>query len=99
MRLYGFTLMVGLCLFKNIGIPIEGEYMRYDDLSRKVGKTYSSASEAFRDADYATPIWRCETDFDRTKQYLGGIAVFAVLVGFLFILGSIPFNVIAKVVA
>lgn len=29
-------------------------------------KTYSNASEAFRDADYATPIWRCETELDRT---------------------------------
>lgn len=34
-------------------------------------KTYRSASEAFRDADYATPIWRCETEWDRTKEYIG----------------------------
>ena len=25
-------------------------------------RTHRSVSEAFRDADYATPIWRCETD-------------------------------------
>lgn len=36
------------------------------------GKTYRSASEAFRDADYATPIWRCENEWDRTKNYIMG---------------------------
>jgi hypothetical protein len=33
-------------------------------------RTHRTASEAFRDADYATPIWRCETEWDRTKEYL-----------------------------
>jgi hypothetical protein len=70
--------------------------MSYQDLSRKVGKTYSSASEAFRDADYATPIWRCETDFDRTKQYLGAIAVAVVSVGVIGLVLSIPFEAFAK---
>jgi hypothetical protein len=28
----------------------------------KLGKTYRSTDEAFKDADYATPIWRCETE-------------------------------------
>lgn len=31
----------------------------------KVGKTYTSASEAFRDADYATGLWKCESDTQR----------------------------------
>jgi hypothetical protein len=41
-------------------------------------RTHRTASEAFRDADYATPIWRCETEWDRTKEYLlwGGMWVF-----------------------
>jgi hypothetical protein len=30
-----------------------------------------------RDADYATPIWRCETDWDKTKEYLGWIGMWA----------------------
>jgi len=42
-------------------------------------KTHRSVSEAFRDADYATPIWRCESDWDRTKQYLVGIGMWAFL--------------------
>ena len=46
-------------------------------------KTHRTVSEAFRDADYATPIWRCETECDRTKQYLGWIAMwFFVLFSF-----------------
>ena len=40
-------------------------------------KTHRTVSEAFRDADYATPIWRCESEWDRTKQYLGWIAMWA----------------------
>ena len=51
-----------------------------------VDKTYRSASEAFRDADYATPIWKCETEWDRTKQYLGGILMFGGLLGGLYAL-------------
>jgi hypothetical protein len=73
--------------------------MSYQDLSRKVGRTYSTASEAFRDADYATPIWRCESDFDRTKHYLGAIAVVVVSVGLIGLVLSIPFEVLAKAVA
>lgn len=30
-----------------------------------VGKTYTSTSEAFRDADYATGIWKCQSDTER----------------------------------
>jgi len=48
------------------------------------GKTYSSTSEAFRDADYATPIWRCETEWDRSKEYLGWIVMWLFVFGFLY---------------
>lgn len=50
------------------------------------GKTYSSASEAFRDADYATPIWRCETEWDRTKEYLLWGVMWLILLGSLYLL-------------
>jgi len=49
------------------------------------GKTYSSASEAFRDADYATPMWRCETDLDRAKDYLVWGVMWAMLLGCLYL--------------
>jgi hypothetical protein len=40
------------------------------DLGREVGRTYRSASEAFKDADYATPFWKCESDFDVMMRYI-----------------------------
>jgi hypothetical protein len=51
-----------------------------------IGKTYRSTSEAFKDADYATPIWRCETDWDRTKEYLVWGVMWAVLLSSLYLL-------------
>lgn len=37
-------------------------------------RTHRSASEAFRDADYATPIWKCESDFQQGLRFLVGMA-------------------------
>lgn len=57
------------------------QYLGETDPARFIhqNKTHRSASEAFRDADYATGLWRCETDWDRTKQYLGWIFMWAFL--------------------
>jgi hypothetical protein len=55
------------------------------------GKTYRSASEAFRDADYATPMWRCETDLDRTKDYLVWGVMWAILLGVMYLLMTMFF--------
>ena len=49
------------------------------DLGREVGRTYRSASEAFKDANYATPIWRCETDFDRAVRFMSDTIIGASL--------------------
>jgi hypothetical protein len=44
-----------------------------------VGKTYRTASEAFRDADYATAIHRPqETDFSGIGAFLGAMLFLAV---------------------
>lgn len=51
-------------------------------------KTHRTVSEAFRDADYATALWRCESEWDRTKQYLGGIAMFGGLLFSLYVLAT-----------
>ena len=51
-------------------------------------KTHRTVSEAFKDADYATPIWRCETDWDITKKYLGGALMWAMLLGGLYLLST-----------
>jgi len=51
-------------------------------------KTHRSVSEAFRDADYATPIWRCENDWDRTKEYLAWAGMWIVLLSALYLLAT-----------
>ena len=64
--------------------------------NKGIGKTYRSTSEAFKDADYATPIWRCETEWDRTKEYLGWILMWAVLLASLYLLAT-AFEVVVAV--
>lgn len=51
-------------------------------------KTHRTVSEAFKDADYATPMWRCENDWDRTKEYLGWIAMWVSTLSALYLLAS-----------
>jgi hypothetical protein len=51
-------------------------------------KTHRTVSEAFKDADYATPIWRCENDMDRTMEYLKWIAVWIITLGVFYIFVS-----------
>jgi len=46
-----------------------------------VDKTYSTASEAFRDADYATGLWKCETDKDKAIRYIKDGSIFFLLGG------------------
>lgn len=60
-----------------------------DDTAKFIhnNKTHRTASEAFRDADYATALWKCETEWDRTKEYLWAILLFIGLLGGLYFLG------------
>jgi hypothetical protein len=41
-----------------------------------------------RDADYATPMWRCENDWDRAKEYLLWGVMWAVLLSSLYLLAT-----------
>ena len=41
-----------------------------------LGRTYSSASEAFKDADYATALWRCESESQRAWRWFKNFALF-----------------------
>lgn len=58
------------------------------DFERQLGKTYRSADEAFKTADYATGLWKCETDWDRTKQFchdwFGWFLVLLVIIIFMY---------------
>jgi hypothetical protein len=61
------------------------------DIQHAVGRTSRTASEAFRDADYATPIWKCSTDFDRSIHFIkdalvGFCGVGAVIGGVIFLI-------------
>lgn len=55
-------------------------YLEAEKILRKnlspIPRTYS---EAVKDADYATAIWRCETEWDRTKNWLLGATVVSAL--------------------
>jgi hypothetical protein len=42
----------------------------YESVYKNVGTTPRSVDEAFKTADYATPIWRCENDTDRGIKFL-----------------------------
>jgi hypothetical protein len=52
----------------------------------KLGKSYKTASEAFKDADYATGLWKCESEWDRTKTYLFPLLAFIVAGGVIYLL-------------
>jgi hypothetical protein len=41
-----------------------------------------------RDADYATGLWRCETEWDRTKEYLLWGVMWAVLLYSMYLLAT-----------
>lgn len=58
--------------------PYEGGDTFMDWHKEKLGST-------LRDADYATPMWRCETDLDRAKNYIVWGVLWAILLGFLYL--------------
>jgi hypothetical protein len=61
------------------------------DAHKEVGRTYSSASEAFKDADYATAIWRCESENEygwRVLKAWAGVAL-GIGVAYLFAFSAI----------
>ena len=47
----------------------------------KLGKTYRSTDEAFKGADYATPMWRCESESERGWRIVRGLGAIILGVG------------------
>ena len=45
--------------------------MNYKEVYKNVSPVARTLSEANRDADYATPIWRCETEQKSGMRLLG----------------------------
>ena len=72
-----------------MGTMIRKNYQAEDALAQwHKEKSKSSMSEAFSDADYATALWKCETEWDRTKNYLGWIVMWVATLGFLYLFAS-----------
>lgn len=57
----------------------------YQQVYKNLHAVPRTLSQANKDADYATPIWRCENDTDRAitffKEASLGFALIAVVVG------------------
>jgi len=67
------------------GIVVEGIDMytyRGTDAIKESGVTYRSASEAFRDATYATAGWKPKTDLVEGLEWFSELFVFFFWVGF-----------------
>ena len=67
-------------------------YLEAEKILRKnLNPLPRSYSEAVKDADYATGMWRCETDWDRTRNFfiILGAAAIALLIFGSFIYGLI----------
>lgn len=64
-----------------------GQYLGGDDPSQWIwsNRTHSTASEAFRDANYATAFWKCKTEWERTREYLGWGAMWVVVLGLMYL--------------
>ena len=59
-------------------------------------KTHRTASEAFRDADYATAFWREKSEWEQSLEFLASAVIgfmwVAIVVGGLFCFGYWLFN-------
>lgn len=51
------------------------------NLHQMVGRTSRSASEAFRDADYAISISRGKTEWDDAKEFIGHMLWLGPIIG------------------
>jgi hypothetical protein len=58
-----------------------------NDIYHSVGRTHRSASEAFKDAEYAQAIWKYRTDTQEAIEFLKDMFVGLAIVG-------IPFGII-----
>jgi hypothetical protein len=47
----------------------------YKSVQKNVGTTPRTLSEANKDANYATPIWRCENDNDKASKFVVDMVV------------------------
>lgn len=53
----------------------------YDSVYKNTGTVPRTMNEAFKTADYATPIWRCETENENGFKFFVDMMLGAVMVG------------------
>jgi len=63
-------------------VKLKSQYQSADDPAQWIwsNRTHSSASEAFRDANYATAFWKEDSDFMATMRFLRGMGEGAFIV-------------------
>jgi hypothetical protein len=54
---------------------------QYESVYKNVGTTPRTSDEAFKTADYATPIWRCETENENGLKFFINMLVGMLMVG------------------
>ena len=58
----------------------EKTMQQYESVYKNTGATPRTLSEANKDADYATPIYRMRTELDDAKDFFIGLVIFALFV-------------------
>jgi hypothetical protein len=53
---------------------------QYESIYKNTGTAPRTTAEAYRNADYATPIYRMRTEWDDAKDFFIGLCVFAMFV-------------------
>jgi hypothetical protein len=53
----------------------------YETVYKNVSRVPRTTDEAFKTADYATPIWRCETDTENGFKFFINMLVGMLMVG------------------
>jgi hypothetical protein len=53
----------------------------YETVYKNVSRVPRTLDEAFKTADYATPIWRCETDTQKGVKFFINMLVGMLVVG------------------
>ena len=54
---------------------------QYETVYKNVGTTPRTLDEAFKTADYATPIWRCESDTEKGIKFFVDMVIGMLMVG------------------
>lgn len=52
----------------------------YDAVYKNTGATPRTLNEAYKNAEYATPIYRMRTEWDDAKEFFMGLCVFGFFV-------------------